>query len=70
VQERVVPRPESVVDPQTGSLTDWWAAWGMFLTPEGYAGTYARALPAGAGSIIGIGANPSTRTAGVFTFPG
>jgi hypothetical protein len=66
VQERVVPRDEPVVDPQTGALERWQAAWGLFLTPNGYAGAYARALPADVSAVIGISANPDTCTAGVF----
>ncbi|MFE0699535.1 hypothetical protein [Streptomyces sp. NPDC058872] len=68
VQERVRPRSEPVIDPQTGTLEEWQAAWGLFVTPQGYAGTYARALPAGESAVIGIGAHPKTRTAGVFTY--
>jgi len=66
VQERVMPRPEPVMDPQTRQVNDWWAAWGLFVTPDGYAGAYARALPAQTGAIIGVGANARTRTSGVF----
>ncbi|KJK58329.1 hypothetical protein [Saccharothrix sp. ST-888] len=68
VQERVVPRSEPVVDPETGELEEWQAAWGLFVTPQGYAGSYARALPANESAVIGIGANAMTRTAGVFTY--
>lgn len=68
LQQRVLPRAEPVVDPESGRLTDWQASWGLFLTPAGYAGAYARALPAGDGAVIGITGNPATRTAGVFTF--
>jgi hypothetical protein len=66
VQERVIPRAELVVDPATGSLGMWQAAWGLFVTPDGYAGAYARALPAAENAVIGISANGNTRTAGVF----
>jgi hypothetical protein len=69
VQRRVVPRLEAVVDPETRRLESWQAAWGLFVTPEGYAGAYARALPAGEGAVIGISANARTRTAGVFLCP-
>lgn len=68
VQERVVPRSEPVIDPETGQREQWQAAWGMFVTPQGYAGTYARALPADESAVIGIGSNAKTRTAGVFTY--
>lgn len=66
VQERVIPRPEPVVDPRTCRVNDWWAAWGLFVTPDGYAGAYARALPAQTGAVIGIGANAETCTSAVF----
>jgi hypothetical protein len=66
VQRRVVPRLEPVIDPDTKRLEHWQAAWGLFLTPNGFAGAYARALPAGESAVIGIGANAKTRTAGVF----
>jgi hypothetical protein len=70
VQERVVPRLEPVVDPKTKRLEQWQAAWGLFVTPAGYAGAYARTLPAGESAVIGLGANSKTRTAGVFVYPG
>lgn len=69
VQERVCPRPEPVVDPQTGLVEDWLATWDVFLTPEGYAGSHIRALPAGDSAVIGMGANPRARTTGVFNYP-
>lgn len=69
VQERVVPRGEPVVDPETGVTADWQAAWGMFLTPDGYAGTYARLVPAGERAVIGASAGPNARIAGVFATP-
>jgi hypothetical protein len=68
VQERVVPRHEPVVDPETGRLEQWVAAWSTFLTPDGYAGSHIRALPAGEGGIIGRGANAKTRLTGVFHY--
>ncbi len=69
VQQRLVPRPEPVHDPATGTTTDWRTVWSLFLTPAGHAGTYARALPADQGAVVGMGANPLARTAAVFTFP-
>jgi hypothetical protein len=66
VQERVVPRTEPVVDPLTGAEEPWQAVWGLFYTPDGYAGTYGRALPTGNSGVIGISSNKGTRTAGVF----
>lgn len=69
VQERVVPRREPVVDPDTGELQDWVAAWSAFVTPDGYAGSHVRALPADQTGIIGRGANAATRVTGVFHVP-
>lgn len=70
VQERVVQRREPVVDPGTGRLEDWVAAWSAFVTPDGYAGSHVRALPADQTGIIGRGANAATRVTGVFHVPG
>lgn len=68
VQERVEPRREPVVDPATGRLEDWVAVWSTFLTPQGYAGSHIRALPAGHSGIIGRGANAETRLTGVYFY--
>ena len=68
VQERVVPRAEPVIDPATGRTQDWHAVWDCFLTPEGYAGSHIRALPAGAGAVIGMGVTAAARTTGIFLF--
>jgi hypothetical protein len=69
VQRRVMPRREPVVDPETGVVEDWVAAWDAFLTPDGYAGSHIRALPSGEGAVIGMGASAKCRTTGVFTYP-
>lgn len=69
VQQRVFPRHEPVRDPDTGELEDWLAAWDVFLTPDGYAGSHIRALPVGDSAIIGMGASPRARTTGVFNYP-
>jgi hypothetical protein len=68
VQERVVPRLEPVVDPVTLTEQPWQAAWGLYYTPDGYAGAYARALPAYQSALISVGAHKDTRTAGVFHY--
>ncbi|MEU8617491.1 hypothetical protein [Streptomyces sp. NPDC048623] len=68
-QERVVPRPEPVVDPATGRADDWIAALGFFLTSHGYAGAHARANRADGGAIVGMSSNPDTRMACVFSHP-
>jgi hypothetical protein len=68
VQHRVVPAAEPVMCPDSGSVTDWHAVWGMFFTPDGYAGTDVRAAPAGHSAVINYGANPQVRTGCVFTY--
>ncbi|HKT06032.1 MAG TPA: hypothetical protein VJT31_41525 [Rugosimonospora sp.] len=69
VQHKVVPRPEPVVDPDTGAVEQWSATWGAFVTPDGYAGSCLRALPRGTGSVIGMGANARVCTTSIFSFP-
>ncbi|MET7622233.1 hypothetical protein [Streptomyces sp. NPDC005408] len=69
VQERALTRNEPVLDPATGRTENWRTVWSLFLTPEGHAGTYARALPAHAGAVVGMGADQRACTAGVFTYP-
>ncbi|MEV7566922.1 hypothetical protein [Streptomyces tanashiensis] len=68
-QERVVPHPEPVYDPETGTVDDWIAALGLFLTDDGYAGAHARVNRADGGAIVGMSSNPDTRMVGVFTHP-
>jgi hypothetical protein len=69
VQRRVVPCTEQVADPGTGELRDWHAVWGVFFTPDGYAGTDVRAAPVGHSAVINYGANPRVRTGCAFTHP-
>lgn len=45
------------------------AAWDVFLTPEGYAGSHIRALPYGEGAVVGMSASPACRTFGPFLVP-
>ena len=66
VQQRVVPRTELVVDPVTGETGEWQAAYGMFYTPQGCAGAYAKVVPAGSGGIISVAAHAEARSAAVF----
>ncbi|MFK0295204.1 glutathionylspermidine synthase family protein [Streptomyces sp. NPDC090442] len=68
IQRKVPPHPEPVCDPDTGAIEDWLATWGVFLTDEGYAGTYIRALPAGADSTVITWDGPR-RATGVFDYP-
>ncbi|MEV7040410.1 hypothetical protein [Amycolatopsis sp. NPDC051061] len=55
VQRRVRPRIETVVDP-AGTKTGWHALWGVFYTPDGYAGCTAKAVPAGVPGVVTRGA--------------
>ncbi|MGW0854328.1 hypothetical protein [Streptomyces sp. NPDC002690] len=68
VQHRVVPAAEPVVCPDSGRTEDWHAVWGMFFTPDGYAGTDVRAAPAAHSAVINYGTNPEVRTGCVFTY--
>jgi hypothetical protein len=67
IQQRVVPRPEPVVNPKTGATENWAAVYGMFVTPAGYAGAHGRAVPAGSGSVVSYSLTPQARTSTVFT---
>ncbi|MFF9644132.1 hypothetical protein [Kitasatospora aureofaciens] len=69
VQRRVVPRAEPMVDPETRTLRDWHATWGMFVTPHGYGGFHVRALPADIDEIVGIRTRAHVRKTGVFHYP-
>ncbi|WP_436501306.1 hypothetical protein [Actinokineospora sp. HUAS TT18] len=76
VQERVVPRAEPVVNPETGEPEPWEACWGLYYTPAGgYAGGGCRFLPHGSARISdGDRAIPGTSIfdsyrAGVFLYP-
>ncbi len=66
VQQRVIPRPELVVDPVSGETEEWQAVYGLFYTPDGYAGSYAKVVPTGSGGIISIAANARAVSAPVF----
>jgi hypothetical protein len=66
VQQRVMPRPELVVDPVTGKTEEWHAAYGLFYTPQGWAGGYAKVVPADTGSVISVAAHAKACSAAVF----
>lgn len=68
VQRRVVPAAEPVVDVTTGEVRDWTPAWGLFVTPDGFAGTFIRAVPEGGGAVVNLGANSRARVAAAFTY--
>lgn len=63
VQQHVHPRVERF--PRQCGIADQSAAYGAFFTPRGPAGLYARVLPHGHGSVIGISASATTKTAAV-----
>ncbi|MDX8053965.1 hypothetical protein SK571_31740 [Lentzea sp. BCCO 10_0798] len=67
VQRRVTAEPEPVADPETGEVREWIPAWGLFVTPEGFAGTFIRAVPQGGGAVVNLGANSKARVAAAFT---
>ena len=69
VQQRVRPSAEAVLSPRSGEVQDWHAVWGMFFTPQGYAGTDVRAAPAAHSAVINYGLNAHVRTGCVFTYP-
>ncbi len=69
VQQRVRPRAEPIVNPATGEVENWFATWGMFLTPQGYAGVHIRALPSPDGAIVKA-QRGAVRKTGVFEYPG
>jgi hypothetical protein len=66
VQQIVNAASEPVCDPHTGLIQDWSANWGVFVTDEGYAGSFVRALKAEDGAVISY-ANKGTRGAPVFS---
>ena len=66
VQQRVIPRPEPVVDPVSGETEEWHAVYGMFYTPQGCAGADGRVVPAGSGGIITGTSHAKARGAAVF----
>ncbi len=69
LQRVVVPILEPVCDPVSGRLEPWVINWGMFITPHGYSGTFARGLRPADGHIITFG-NRGTRATCVFEFAG
>jgi hypothetical protein len=68
-QARVFAKPEPVCDPDTGAVEDWSAVLGIYVDDDGYAGTYARALPTPEATVIARSTNARTRAMGVFSHP-
>ncbi|MFD4658701.1 hypothetical protein ACFWP2_24075 [Kitasatospora sp. NPDC058444] len=66
VQERVVPDPEPIVDPESGTVEDYDSVWGVFVTPEGYGGAQVRATPSGGQAVINLGADRRVKVGPVF----
>ena len=52
VQRRVRAVPELFPSADPGGLTAWTVAWGVFMMRQGYAGTFVRAVPSGAGDGV------------------
>lgn len=52
----------------TGEVGDWTPVWGLFVTPEGFAGTFIRAVPEGGGAVVNLGANSKARVTAAFTY--
>ena len=69
IQRKVPPQPEPVCEPLTGTVEDWLTTWGVYVTDEGYAGTYIRALPAGGDSMV-VSWDAKPQLTGVFEYSG
>lgn len=66
VQERLRPKPEPVMDPDTGESEVWHANLGVYFSRYGYMGTWVRARRAADGGIIGM--NDRTKPGCAFTY--
>lgn len=66
VQQEVRPSREGVIDPQTGERQEWQILWGVFLSPNGFAGSFGRMVPPGGNGVISANADPNTRNTCVF----
>lgn len=67
VQEVVRPNLERVIDPETGTHSDWCALWAAFMTPAGLSGGGVRAVPLGGTTVITMTNNPNVRNTCIFT---
>jgi hypothetical protein len=61
VQQRVIPTPDLVVDPNTGELQEWRTTWGIYVTGHGYAGTVIRAVPQGERAVVSYAGTERTQ---------
>jgi hypothetical protein len=69
VQERVTPRPDVVLDPETGVEVDWRTLWGVFYTPNGYAGARSWMVQDSGPAVIGLQHGKEVLAAGIFQVP-
>ena len=67
VQEVVRPNLEPVIDPETGTHSDWAALWAAYMTPAGLSGGGVRAVPLGGTTVITMTNNPDVRNTCIFT---
>jgi hypothetical protein len=67
VQEIVRPNLETVIDPETGARSEWYALWAAFMTPAGLSGGGVRAIPPGGTTVITMINNPDVRNTCLFT---
>jgi hypothetical protein len=67
VQEIVQPNLETVIDPETGDRSEWYALWAAFMTPSGLSGGGVRAIPPGGTTVITMINNPNVRNTCLFT---
>jgi hypothetical protein len=67
VQEIVRPNLETVIDPDTGARSEWYALWAAFMTPSGLSGGGVRAIAPGGTTVITMINNPDVRNTCLFT---
>ncbi|RSD13991.1 hypothetical protein [Amycolatopsis eburnea] len=67
VQEIVPPNVETVIDPETGERSEWYALWAAFMTPSGLSGGGIRAIPPGGTTVITMINNANVRNTCLFT---
>jgi hypothetical protein len=67
VQEIVQPNVETVIEPQTGARSEWFALWAAFMTPTGLCGGGVRAVPPGGSTVITMINNTQVRNTCLFT---
>ncbi|HZB51150.1 MAG TPA: hypothetical protein VE547_18835 [Mycobacteriales bacterium] len=67
VQEVVRPNREPMIDPETGTRSEWYALWAAFMTPAGLSGGGVRAIPPGGTSVITMINNSTVRNTCIFT---